>query len=307
MSEFFPKKLQSRSFVDGKAHDVEIRWTPRSVQMSIDQCQNSNQVWCSASAALTGPSEYLNVNGPLQLGGIDSDLQKLRLALGWDSIPTDIGFSGCLQNLTFNGKTYNLFSPGHFKNATTSCDGITLPVTTGGFTTELLIILIVCLIVLVVLVLAIVAYRRRHARDNIKDFHDDIRENIINYSDEGGGEGDMTGYDLSVLRMTPDGKPLIGKSDNYDKMLNVSSHSSHSKFENEILHEKFCHFMENRAAELHRAKFQTSVSSWTTIRVGWIGTRMVFPTTISATTPTKAKATRWDRSLHWLQVNEFSF
>lgn len=28
---------------------------------------------------------------------------------------------------------------------------------------------------------------------------DDIRENIVNYSDEGGGEGDHGGYDLSVF------------------------------------------------------------------------------------------------------------
>ena len=120
-------------------------------------------------------------------------------------------------------------------------------------------------------------------------------------------DGMMTSMKLMSMTQKMNNDQTDNKSDNYDKMLNVSSHSSHSKFENEILHEKFCHFMENRAAELHRAKFQTSVSSWTTTRVGWIGTRMVFPTTISATTPTKAKATRWDRSLHWLQVNEFSF
>lgn len=70
-----------------------------------------------------------------------------------------------------------------------------------------------------ILILVFVAYRRRNRKDKPKDFHDDIRENIINYSDEGGGEGDMTGYDLSVLRMTPDGKPLIGRSDDYGKLL----------------------------------------------------------------------------------------
>ena len=53
--------------------------------------------------------------------------------------------------------------------------------------------------------LAVVVHRRR-SDDQYKD-HDDIRENIINYEDEGGGEGDMTGYDLNVLRLVYAGQP----------------------------------------------------------------------------------------------------
>ena len=49
-----------------------------------------------------------------------------------------------------------------------------------------------------VLLLA-VAMHRRKVEDMYKDA-DDIRENIINYEDEGGGEGD-TAYDLNVLRL----------------------------------------------------------------------------------------------------------
>ncbi|KAI9564700.1 hypothetical protein GHT06_008441 [Daphnia sinensis] len=209
---------RSRNLVDGKAHDLEISWNQRSVQMRLGQCSDG-QPYCSASSSLVGSNEYLNVNGPLQVGGITADLQKLRLALNWGSIPTDIGFSGCIQNLTFNGLTYNLYDPGFFKNATPSCAGVVLPVQTGGFGWELIIALLVSLLVLMILILVFVAYRRRSRKDKPKDFHDDIRENIINYSDEGGGEGDMTGYDLSVLRMTPDGKPLIGRSDDYGKLL----------------------------------------------------------------------------------------
>ncbi len=46
-----------------------------------------------------------------------------------------------------------------------------------------------------------------------KDMDCDIRENIINYEDEGGGEGDQTGYDLSVLRMMSDGTPALHAGD----------------------------------------------------------------------------------------------
>ena len=42
-----------------------------------------------------------------------------------------------------------------------------------------------------------------------KDIDCDIRENIINYEDEGGGEVDQAGYDLSVLRMMSNGTPAI--------------------------------------------------------------------------------------------------
>ena len=50
-----------------------------------------------------------------------------------------------------------------------------------------------------------------------KDIDCDIRENIINYEDEGGGEGDQTGYDLSVLRMMADG--TAGLHPMSDKMI----------------------------------------------------------------------------------------
>ena len=48
------------------------------------------------------------------------------------------------------------------------------------------------------MLLAVVVHKRQHDNWNEKDI-DDIRENIINYEDEGGGEID-TDFDLNVLR-----------------------------------------------------------------------------------------------------------
>lgn len=57
-----------------------------------------------------------------------------------------------------------------------------------------------------VLLLAVVVHRRKKDTWAEKEL-DDIRENIIAYEDEGGGEGDA-GYDLQVLRQVYDGPPV---------------------------------------------------------------------------------------------------
>lgn len=68
---------------------------------------------------------------------------------------------------------------------------------TFGIDTNFLVAILVCVATLLILLLAVMVHRRK-TDDMYKDM-DDIRENIINYEDEGGGEVD-TGYDLSVLR-----------------------------------------------------------------------------------------------------------
>lgn len=55
---------------------------------------------------------------------------------------------------------------------------------------------------LTVLVLVFVVYnRRREAHIKYPGPDDDVRENIINYDDEGGGEDDMTAFDITPLQI----------------------------------------------------------------------------------------------------------
>lgn len=68
-----------------------------------------------------------------------------------------------------------------------------------------------------VLVLVFVVYNRQKERHFPKaDPYDDVRENIINYDDEGGGEDDMTAFDITPLQIPVgpaigNGGPLLGK------------------------------------------------------------------------------------------------
>ena len=81
-----------------------------------------------------------------------------------------------------------------------------------------LIALLVCLALILVAVVTLAVYRRKRNVFGDKDIDCDIRENIINYEDEGGGEGDQTGYDLSVLRMMSDGTPALHAGGPHNKI-----------------------------------------------------------------------------------------
>ncbi|XP_078397225.1 cadherin-7a [Cetorhinus maximus] len=70
----------------------------------------------------------------------------------------------------------------------------------AGLSTGALIAILACVLTLLVLVLLIVTLRRRKKEPLIFDEEKDIRENIVRYDDEGGGEEDTEAFDMATLR-----------------------------------------------------------------------------------------------------------
>ena len=60
------------------------------------------------------------------------------------------------------------------------------------------------------LVLLILTLRRHHKSHLSSDEDEDMRDNVIKYNDEGGGEQDTEAYDMSALRSLYDFGELKG-------------------------------------------------------------------------------------------------
>lgn len=190
--------------VGGRTYQIDIVLQRSSIEMTVDRCKLST---CMSLGAPQGPNQYLNVNGPLQLGGAAANLEYLGSRFQWAHTPQQLGFSGCIRNVTVNGQTYNVGGPALARNADPGCQRSVAVAVSFGIDSNFIIAIIGCIAVLVILLLTVVVYKRRHDGWPEKDM-DDIRETIINYEDEGGGERD-TDFDLNVLRSPPfyDEKP----------------------------------------------------------------------------------------------------
>ncbi|XP_061821222.1 cadherin-7a isoform X3 [Nerophis lumbriciformis] len=79
-----------------------------------------------------------------------------------------------------------------------SCGAVAYTAT--GLSTGALLAILGCIITLLVMVLLIVTMRRRRKVPLILEEERDIRENIVRYDDEGGGEEDTEAFDMVALR-----------------------------------------------------------------------------------------------------------
>ncbi|CAG9759449.1 unnamed protein product [Ceutorhynchus assimilis] len=201
---------QAKSLNDGAAHKIRITLvyskTETNLELEVDDCKST----CMQFETL--PARLLRINGPLQVGGLSKKFSEEQYKMLWNSIaPTDVGFQGCIKNLTFNNNYYNLGQPSDFLEAIPDCSYGMQQAVSFGIDSNFLVAILVCVAVLILLLLAVVVHRRKHDNLNEKDI-DDTTENIINYEDEGGGECDAH-FNLSVFPMAPT-KEGIQRSEN---------------------------------------------------------------------------------------------
>nr|XP_056710176.1 cadherin-6 [Euleptes europaea] len=69
-----------------------------------------------------------------------------------------------------------------------------------GLSTGALIAILLCIIILLVTVVLFAALRRQRKKEPLIISKEDIRDNIVSYNDEGGGEEDTQAFDISTLR-----------------------------------------------------------------------------------------------------------
>jgi hypothetical protein len=71
--------------------------------------------YCQAEGQIPKFDEYLNVNTPLQIGGMVVEHLEAN-HYRWKYIPTTKSFEGCIRNLVHNSKIYDLANPGHSRH-----------------------------------------------------------------------------------------------------------------------------------------------------------------------------------------------
>lgn len=120
-----------RELNDGEWHHVDIFWGREEIRMVIDHCRDArfdedserpanNRSMCEEKAAIRQFSEFLNVNSPLQLGGVfHRDIAVFFPQ--WRHKPSRHGFKGCIRNLVHNSRIYDLGSPGGSIDSVSGC------------------------------------------------------------------------------------------------------------------------------------------------------------------------------------------
>ncbi|MGH0160427.1 UNVERIFIED_CONTAM: hypothetical protein FKN15_039322 [Acipenser sinensis] len=121
---------------DRRWHHIDIISNGKTVQLILDRCSGAlvneveglgvdvvetDQTMCKTSGETPGKERFLDVNQPLQIGGMKDSLPYRRTQLHFR------GFTGCIRNLLVDSQVYDLGSPAESLNSAPGCaltDGV---------------------------------------------------------------------------------------------------------------------------------------------------------------------------------------
>ncbi|XP_068200505.1 neural-cadherin-like [Palaemon carinicauda] len=123
----------THSLADGQWHRIDLFWDTEEVRIEVDHCMTAvdqehtpeidgsfDTSSCRAVSSIPPFNRFLNVNGPLQVGGIRHYSFK-RNTEDNKLIPNGKSFSGCIRNLMMNGHFYDFSQPVLHDNTDLRC------------------------------------------------------------------------------------------------------------------------------------------------------------------------------------------
>nr|XP_053644289.1 LOW QUALITY PROTEIN: neural-cadherin-like [Cherax quadricarinatus] len=208
-----------------RAFEYIITWNEGGVTVEVIDCGinatlDSSEP-CKKTVPLAGlsnspPSHLLNVQGPLQIGGVAAmvSFPQLAASYGWTQTPPAVyPFSGCILEVRHNDHLYDLNATDFSKQTFQPCDAPrTSRVVLGQQSIIIILASLLCLLLLVVVILCLA--RRGKKTISYPDLDRELVKETMGDTDvEGFGEKDVTHFDLKFLQVTPDGY-LVNDEDN---------------------------------------------------------------------------------------------
>ncbi|XP_064099901.1 neural-cadherin-like isoform X2 [Macrobrachium nipponense] len=193
-----------------------VIWNKKKISFEVIDCGFNSTIGsgdpCKVSIPYPHISMYpnflLNVQGPLQVGGLAPmpNFASLSASYRWNLIPPVVGyFSGCILEMRQNDFLYDFNASDYGSGPVQPCDAPrTSRVVLGQQSIIIILASLFCLLVLVLLILCLA--RRGRKTVSYPDLDRELVKETMGGTDlEAFGEKDVTHFDLKFLQVTPDG------------------------------------------------------------------------------------------------------